>query len=103
MYGWDLIGLQLRGLEWSVFWHLLSHGVTTVERAATDPTIFSQFSNPARPSVQRDIEMGRVPRAPMDYNRSEARNILTRMRNRRIIVESSGFYGIVRPTWENGV
>lgn len=101
--GWDLIGLQLRGLEWSVFWHLLSQGVTTVERVATDPTIFSQFPNFARPSVQRDIEMGRALRAPIDYNRSEASNILTRMRNRRIVVESSGFYGIVRPTWENGV
>jgi|SRR5579883_1858395 hypothetical protein len=103
IHGWDLIGLQLRATELSVFRLLVSHGATTVEQVATNPSIFSQQPDFGSPSVQMDIAMGRVPRGPIERNRSEARNILMRMRNRRIVVERGGFYGIVRPTRENGV
>lgn len=103
IHGWDLIGFQLRGTELGVFRLLVSHGATTVEQVATNPTIFSQRPNFGSPGVQMDIEMGRMPRGPIEHNRSEARNILMRMRNRRIVIESGGFYGIVRPTRENGV
>ncbi len=103
IHGWDLIGLQLRATELGVFRLLVSQGATTVEQVATNPTLFSQQPNFGSPSVQMDIAMGRVPRGPIEFNRSEARNILTRMRNRRIVIERGGFYGIVRPTRENGV
>jgi hypothetical protein len=98
-----MIGPQLRGTELDVFWHLVSHGAATVEQVATNATIFSQRPNFGSPSVQMDIAMGRVPRGPIEFNRSEARNVLTRIRNRRIVIERRGFYGIVRPTRDNGV
>ena len=103
IHGWDLIGLQLHATELGVFRLLVSQGATTVEQVATNPTIFSQQPNFGSPSVQMDIAMGRVPCGPIEFNRALARNILTRMRNRRIVIERGGFYGIVRPTRENGV
>lgn len=103
IHGWDLLGFQLRATELGVFRLLVNRGTITVEQVATDSTIFSQRPEFNDPHVQIDMVMGRVPLGPIKFNRSEARNILTRMRNRRIVVERGGFYGIVRPTRDNGV
>jgi hypothetical protein len=101
--GWDLIGGQLRATELDVFRLLVDRGTTTVEHVARDARVFSPQIDFNDPQVQRDILMRRMPRGPIEFNRSEARNILTRMRNRRIVIERGGFYGIVRPTRDNGV
>jgi len=103
IHGWDLLGFQLRAAELSVFRLLVNRGTITVEQVATDSTIFSQRPEFSDPRVQMDIVMGRAPFGPTEFHRSEARNILTRMRTRRIVVERGGFYSIVRPTRENGV
>lgn len=103
IHGWDLLGFQLRATELSVFQLLVNRGTITVEQVTTDSTIFSQRPEFSDPRVQMDMVMGRAPLGPIEFNRSEARNVLTRMRNRRIVVERGGFYGIVRPTRDNGV
>lgn len=99
--GWNLFGAQLRATQLDVFRLVVDFGTVTVEQVATNGTIFSQRPPLSDWRVQRDIALGRKPQSPAEFNRSEARRVLSQLRQLQLVVGRGDAYSIVRPVREN--